>query len=83
MDDYVRVAHPRVQRLPVEIEREAIRLLAGLLAEAAKPGVVMPGAFQREKRGPMPGARAVANAPVSLRGAAKRRAPQSATKVGE
>jgi hypothetical protein len=83
MDDGVRVARPRVQRLSVEMEREAIRLLAGLLADAAKPGVVMPGAFQREKRGPMPGARSAAKVPASPRGSAKRRAPRSATKVGE
>lgn len=89
MDEPIVVARPRVKRLSMQQEREAVRLLAALLTgaakqqAAAKPGVVMPGAFQREKRGPMPGARAVAKAPVSPRGSAKRRAARSATKVGE
>ena len=33
-DDGVRLAAPRVQRLSAEMEREATRLLAGLLADA-------------------------------------------------
>lgn len=71
MDEPIVVARPRVKRLSVQQEREAVRLLAALLADAArqrplaKPPLVFPGAFQREKRGPMPGARGVAKAPVS------------------
>lgn len=89
MDEPIVVARPRVKRLSVLQEREAVRLLAALLADAAgqqaaaKPPLVFPGAFQREKRGPMPGASAAAKAPASPRGSAKRRAPRSATKVGE
>ena len=33
MDDYIRAARPRVQRLSRELELEAIRLLAELLVE--------------------------------------------------
>jgi len=89
MDEPIVVARPRVKRLSVRQEREAVRLLAALLADAAKrqaaekPPLVFPGAFQRVKRGPMPGARAAAKVPASGRGAAKRRAARSATKVGE
>lgn len=89
MDEPIVVARPRVKRLSVQQEREAVRLLATLLTGAAKeqaaanPPLVFPGAFQREKRGPMPGARAVAKAPVSPRGSAKRRVARSTTKVGE
>ena len=72
MDEQFRVARPRVKRLTVQQEREAVRLLASLLADAAKqhpvakPPVVIPGAFQRVKRGPMPSARqdARGSAPV-------------------
>ena len=38
MDDYVRVARPRVERLSVEMEREAVSLLAVLLADAVRKG---------------------------------------------
>ena len=37
--------------MSAETEREAIELLAGLLADAAKAGVVIPSTFVREKRG--------------------------------
>lgn len=58
MDDYIRAARPRVQRLSRELELEAIRLLAELLADAAKERRgVLPGGFKRELRAPMPGAR--------------------------
>ena len=50
---------------------------------AAKPGVVIPGAFQGAKRGAMPGASPSAEAPTSPHGSAKRRPSRSATKVGE
>jgi len=89
MDEPIVVARPRVKRVSVQQEREAVRLLAALLTEAtkkqaaAKPSLVFPGVFQREKRGPMPGASAAAKASASPRGSAKRRAPRSATKVGE
>lgn len=83
MDDCIRLAAPRVQRMSVETEREAIELLAGLLADAAKAGVVMPSVFVREKRGAMPGARPQAKAAGSSRGAAKRRSAPAVTKVGE
>lgn len=74
--------------MSAELEREATELLAGLLADAAKKGVgkagvVLPGAFVRVKRGPMPGARSTAKTSESPQGAAKRRAAQSATMVGE
>ena len=89
MDEPFRVARPRVKRLSVQQEREAVRLLASLLADAAKrqplakaPDVI-PGAFQRVKRGPMPGARQDADCGDSAHGGAKRRASRSATKVGE
>ncbi len=38
VDDGVRLARPRVQRLSVDMEREASGLLAALLADAAKRG---------------------------------------------
>ena len=66
MDDEVRVARPRVQRLSDEMEEEeAVRLLAGLLVDAAKAGVVMPGAFQRVMRRALPGASPAAEAAAS------------------
>jgi len=89
MDEPIVVARPRVKRLSTQQEREAVRLVAALLTDAAKqqtlakPPPVLPGAFQRVMRGPMPGARGAANVPASARGAAKRRASRSATKVGE
>jgi hypothetical protein len=83
MDECICLAAPRVQRMSVETEREAIELLAGLLADAAKRGIVMPSAFVREKRSAIPGARPKAKAPGSSRGAAKRRPARSVTKVGE
>lgn len=89
MDEPFRVARPRVKRLSVQQEREVVRLLASLLADAAKqqprtkPPVVIPDAFQRVKRGPMPGARPDAEGSDSAHGDAKRRASRSATKVGE
>lgn len=89
MDEPIVVARPRVKRLSVQQEREAVRLLAALLTDAAKqqaaakPPLVFPGAFQREKRGPMPGARSSAKTPGSPRSSAKRRAPRNATEVGD
>jgi hypothetical protein len=89
MDEPIVVARPRVKRLSVQQEREAVRLLAALLTDAAKqqaavePPLVFPGAFKRVKRGPMPGASPSAGACPSPHGAAKRRASRSATKVGE
>lgn len=56
MEERICLAAPRVQRMSVETEREAIELLAVLLADAAKVGVVFPSTFVREKRGAMPGA---------------------------
>jgi hypothetical protein len=89
MDEPIVVARPRVERLSGQQEREAVRLLAALLADAAKqqaaanPPLVLPGAFKRVIRGPMPGASASTGAGPSPHGAAKRRASRSATKVGE
>jgi hypothetical protein len=83
MDDCIRLAAPRVQRMSTETEREAIELLAGLLADAAKAGVVIPSAFVRERRGAMPSARPQAKVPGSSRRSAKRRSAGAATKVGE
>jgi hypothetical protein len=83
MDDCIRLAAPRVQRMSVETEHEAIELLAGLLADAATRGVVMPSTFVREKRGAMPSARPQVKTPGSPRGAAKRRPARAVTKVGE
>jgi hypothetical protein len=89
MDEPIVVARPRVKRMSVQQEREAVRLLAALLTDAvkleaaAKPPLVLPGAFKRVIRGPMPGASASKGAGPSPRGAAKRRPSRSATKVGE
>jgi hypothetical protein len=89
MDEPIVVARPRVKRLSTQQEREAVRLLAALLTDAAKhqipakPPLVLPGAFKRVIRGPMPGASASAGDCLSPHGAAKRRASRSATKVGE
>ena len=83
MDERIFLAAPRVQRMSVETEHEAIELLAGLLAEAAKAEVVFPSTFVREKRGAMPGARTETKTPGSQRGSAKRRGARAATKVGE
>jgi hypothetical protein len=80
MDDCIRLAAPRVQRMSVETEHEAIELLAGLLADAAKTGVVIPSAFVREKRSAMPGARPQVKVPGSSRSAAKRRSAPAVTK---
>jgi hypothetical protein len=84
MDDYIRAARPRVQRLSRELELEAIRLLAELLADAAKerPGV-LPGTFKRELRAPMPGATPIEDTPDSSHGTAKRQGFQRATKGGK
>jgi hypothetical protein len=60
--------------MSAETEREAIELLAGLLADAAKTGVVFPSTFVRVKRGAMPGARPPAKEPV-LRVALQNAAP--------
>lgn len=81
--DFVCVARPRVQRLSVEMEREATMLLAGLLADAVKKRVVFPSTFVRVKRGPMPDARPPAKKPGSSRGSAKRQCSRSVTKVGD
>jgi hypothetical protein len=83
MDERICLAAPRVQRMSVETEHEAIELLAGLLADAAKAGVVIPSTFVREKRGAMPGARPQAKVSGSSRGSAKRRPSRAVTKVGE
>lgn len=83
MNDCICLAAPRVQRMSVETEREAIELLAGLLADAAKAGVVIPSTFVREKRGAMPSARPEAKVPGSSRGSAKRQSARAVTKVGE
>lgn len=83
MDDFVYIARPRVQRLSVEMEREATMLLAGLLADAVKKRVVFPSTFVRVKRGPMPNARHQAKKPGSSRGSAKRQRSRSVTKVGD
>jgi hypothetical protein len=42
MDNYICLAAPRMQRMSAETEREAIELLAGLLADAAKAGSFPP-----------------------------------------
>lgn len=83
MDDFVCVARPRVQRLSVEMEREATLLLAGLLADAVKKRVVFPGTFVRVKRRTMPNATPTVRKPESSRGSAKRQRSQSVTKVGD
>jgi len=84
MDDYIRAARPRVQRLSRELELEAIRLLAELLADAAKERRdVLPGAFKHRMRGPMPGAKPTIGTPDSPHGAAKRQGSQRATKGGK
>jgi hypothetical protein len=83
MDERICLAAPRVQRMSVETEHEAIELLAGLLADAAKAGVVIPSTFVREKRGAMPGASTEAMTPGSERGSAKRQGARAVTKVGE
>ena len=84
MDDYIRAARPRVQRLSRELELEAIRLLAELLADAAKEHRdVLPGAFKRRIRGPMPGAKRTADTPDSPHGLAKRQRSQRVTKGGK
>jgi len=58
-------------------------LLAVSPTHAVKAGVAMPSAFQRVKRGAMPGARSTAKAPNFPPGSAKRRSSPSVTKVGE
>jgi hypothetical protein len=84
MDDYIRAARPRVQRLSRELELEAIRLLAELLADAAKERRgVLPGGFKRVLRLPMPGARSTADTPDSPHGTAKRHGSRRATKEGK
>ena len=84
MDDYIRAARPRVQRLSRKLELDAIRLLAELLADAAKERRgVLPGAFKRELRAPMPGATPIADTPESPLGTAKRHGSQRATKGGK
>jgi hypothetical protein len=89
MDEPIVVARPRIKRLSVQQEREAVRLLAALLTDAAKQQaaakapIALPGAFKRVIRGPMPGASASTGAGASPHGAAKRRPSRSATKVGE
>jgi hypothetical protein len=84
MDDYIRAARPRGQRLSRELELEAIRLLAELLADAAKERRgVLPSAFKRELRAPMPGARRIADTSDSPHGTAKRQGYRSATKGGK
>jgi hypothetical protein len=84
MDDYIRAARPRVQRLSRELELEAIRLLAELLADAAKERRgVLPGGFKRKLRAPMPGATPIADTPDYPHGTAKRQDSQRATKGGK
>ena len=84
MDDYIRVARPRVQRLSRELELEAIRLLAELLADAAKERRgVLPGGFKRELRAPMPGATPIAYTSDSPHGTAKRQDSLRVTKGGK
>jgi hypothetical protein len=84
MDDYIRAARPRVQRLSHELELEAIRLLAELLADAAKERRgALPGAFKRELRAPMPSATPIGDAPDSPHGTAKRHGSRRATKGGK
>jgi hypothetical protein len=84
MDDYIRAARPRVQRLSRELELEAIRLLAELLAVAAKERRdVMPGAFKRRIRGPMPGANPTTDTSDSPHGVAKRQGSEPVTKGGK
>ena len=84
MDDYIRAARPRVQRLSRDLELEVIRLLAELLADAAKERRgVLPGAFKRELRAPMPGATPLADTPDSPQGTAKRQDSRHATKGGK
>lgn len=82
-EDFVRVARPRVQRLSVEMEREATMLLAGLLADAVKKRVVFPSTFVRVKRGLMSNVRPPAKKPGSSRDSAKRQRSRSVTKVGD
>jgi hypothetical protein len=84
MDDYIRAARSRVQRLSRDLELEAIRLLADLLADAAKGRRgVLPGAFKRELRAPMPVARPIAYTPDSPDGIAKRQDSLRVTKGGK
>jgi hypothetical protein len=84
MDDYIRAARPRVQRLSRELELEAIRLLAELLADAAKERRgVLPGAFRRELRAPMPGATPITGTSDSAHGTAKRQGSRRVTKGGK
>ena len=66
--------------MSAETEHEAIELLAGLLADAAKAGVVFPSTFVREKRGAMPGASTEAERLGSPRGSAKRQSAKAVTK---
>ena len=81
MDDYICAARPRVQRLLRELELEAVRLLAELIADAASERRgVLPGAFKRELRAPMPGATPIADMPDSPHGTAKRQGSRCATK---
>lgn len=84
MDDYIRAARPRVQRLSRELELEAIRLLAELLADAAKERRgVLPGAFKRELRAPMPSAKPITDTSDSPHEGAKRQDSLRATKGGK
>jgi hypothetical protein len=83
MDDYIRAARPRVQRLSRELELEAIRLLAELLADAKERRGVLPGAFKRELRAPMPGAKPITGTSDSPHGTAKRQGSRCATKGGK
>jgi hypothetical protein len=84
MDDYIRAARLRVQRLSRELELEAIRLLAESLADAANERRgVLPRAFKRDLRAPMPGATPIADTPDSPHGTAKRHGSQRATKGGK
>jgi hypothetical protein len=84
MDDYIRAARPRVQRLSREMELEAIRLLAELLADAAKERRgVLPGGFKRELHAPMPGAEPNTETPDFPHGTAKRQGSRRATKGGK
>jgi hypothetical protein len=84
MDDYIRAARPRVQRLSRALELEAIRLLAELLADAAKERRgVLSGAFKRELRAPMPGATPIEETSDSRHGTAKRQGSRCATNGGK
>jgi hypothetical protein len=55
MDDCVRVARPKIERLSAGMEREAVGLLAALLADAVRKG------YSRPER--MPSANSPSNTP--------------------